>query len=105
MNHSSNDAPSEERNQELDQLEQDARAAGSMAKARHLDEKMVLSEEAQVAFATGLAQLYLQKYLVHLDVHDITVYMLFYLSFFRDGYNEVKRDGAPPQVRYSSRVY
>jgi hypothetical protein len=93
MNNSNNDDYSERRSQELDQLEQDAKEAGRTAKGSSLDDGRELSGNALVAIGTALAQLYLQKYIDHLESRDITLYMLLYLRFFEIGYNEVKVGG------------
>lgn len=83
----------DERAQELDQLEQDAKEAGRAVKERNLYEKRVMSEAAQVAFASALAQMYIQKQFAHIEAKDITFYMALYLQCFRNGYDEVKLEG------------
>jgi hypothetical protein len=93
MDNSNLDAYSERRSQELDQLEQDAKEAGRTVKSSLLDEGRRMSEDALVAFASALAQLYLQRHIDHLEPTDITLYMLLYLRFFGKGYDEVRPDG------------
>ena len=102
MENSDIDTYSERRSQELDQLEQDAMEAGRTVKSSLLDEGRRMSEDALVAFASALSQLYLQKYIDHLEPRDITLYLLLYLRFFRAGYNEVKPDGG---VTYAPSPY
>jgi hypothetical protein len=69
----------------LDQVEQDAKEAGRVAKIN------LLSGENMVSFATDLARLYLQKHVEQLDITEITLYMLHFPHFFRVGYMETER--------------
>jgi hypothetical protein len=81
------------RKQKLDQLEQDAREAGRMVYGNRLDERVKVSEDAQIAFASALAQLYIQKHvdIESLETSDLTLFMMTYVPLFRKGYEEVTR--------------
>jgi hypothetical protein len=102
MTNTNHDAYSEKRTQELDQLEQDAKDAGSTVKKSRLDEGRDMSEDALISFASVLAQLYLQKHIQHLNTEDITLYMLLYVRFFRAGYKEMQPQSG---VSYTGRIY
>ena len=71
---------------ELNAWEAAAREMGRKAKVLHLDEQHVFSDAAMIAFATGLARIYLSKDLQRLGRYDSHKSTLLYVSFFMRGY-------------------
>ena len=94
MNNSNDDDYSERQSQELNQLERDAEEAGRSAMGNPLDQGREMTDNEQVTVASALAQMYLQKYIEHLDSRGITDYMLLYLRCFILGYNKAKSESA-----------
>ncbi len=88
MHQLTQDAEDATKEKELSDLESAARTMGFNTKVRHLDEHRELTDSAIIAFATGLAQIYLDQDLERLDRHDAQMRALLYVSFFIESYDE-----------------